>query len=99
MKKFTSKMIIDSISNNEQESRKEWMLAIFKNAGNYNSNNTDYQFWQQDNRPIELWSYEVIQQKLTYIHNNPVVKGYVDRAEYWKWSSANLESEIKIVEW
>jgi len=88
MKKFTSKMIIDAISNNEQESRKEWMLAIFKSAGNYNSNNTDYQFWQQDNRPIELWSNEVIQQKLTYIHNNPVSMGLVDDPWHWKYSSA-----------
>lgn len=64
MKKFTSKMIIDSISNNLQESRKEWMMTIFKNAGNYNNNNKDYQFRQQDNRPIELWSNEVIQQNL-----------------------------------
>jgi REP element-mobilizing transposase RayT len=88
MKKFTSKKIIDSITNNEQESRREWMLAIFKNAGNYNINNKDFQFWQQDNRPIELWSNEVIQQKLTYIHNNPVAMGLVDEPWHWKYSSA-----------
>jgi len=88
MKKFTSKNLITEISNNEKESRKEWMLAIFKNAGNYNSNNKDFQFWQQDNRPIELWSNEVIQQKLTYIHNNPVVMGLVDEPWHWKYSSA-----------
>lgn len=87
MKKFTSKMIIDAISNNEQESRMEWMLAIFKNARNYNSNNTDFQFWQQDSRPIELWSNEVIQQKLTYIHNNPVAMGLVNEPWHWKYSS------------
>ncbi len=29
MKKFTSKKIIEVIANNEQESRREWMLAIF----------------------------------------------------------------------
>lgn len=88
MKKFTSKKIVDAIANNEQESRREWMLAIFKNAGNYNINNKDFQFWQQDNRPIELWSYEVIQQKLTYIHNNPLAMGLVDEPWHWKYSSA-----------
>ena len=81
-------MIIDSISNNEQESRKEWILAIFKSAGNYNSNITYFQFWLQDNRPIELWSNEVIQQKLTYIHNNPVATGLVNEPWHWKYSSA-----------
>jgi len=88
MKKFTSKKIVDAIANNEQESRREWMLAIFKNAGNYNINNKDFQFWQQDNRPIELWSNEVIQQKLNYIHNNPVATGLVDEPWHWKYSSA-----------
>lgn len=88
MKKFTSKKIIEAIVDNEQESRREWMLAIFKNAGNYNSNNKDFQFWQQGNRPIELWSNEVIQQKLTYIHNNPVAMGLVDEPWHWKYSSA-----------
>lgn len=88
MKKFTSKKIFDAIADNEQESRREWMLAIFKNAGSYNSNNKDFQFWQQDNRPIELWSNEVIQQKLIYIHNNPVTMGLVDEPWHWKYSSA-----------
>ncbi len=88
MKKFTSKKIIEAIADNEQESRREWMLAIFKNAGNYNTNNKDFQFWQQDNRPIELWSNEVIQQKLTYIHNNPVAMGLVEEPWHWKYSSA-----------
>src|SRR5499425_511512 len=32
-KKFTSKKIIEAIINNEHESRKEWMLEIFKTAG------------------------------------------------------------------
>ena len=52
------------------------------------SNNKDFQFWQQDNRPIELWSNEVIQQKLIYIHNNPVTMGLVDEPWHWKYSSA-----------
>jgi putative transposase len=29
-KKFTSKQVIAAITKNENESRKEWMLAIFK---------------------------------------------------------------------
>lgn len=38
--------------------------------------------------PIELWSNEVIQQKINYIHNNPVVEGVVFRSEDYKYSSA-----------
>lgn len=64
MKKFTSKKIIDEVKQNAQESRCEWMLTIFKNAGSYNRNNKEYQFWQQhSNKPVELYSKEVMRQK------------------------------------
>ena len=38
-KKFTSKKLIDSIINHPGESRKEWMVKIFKGAGELNSRN------------------------------------------------------------
>jgi len=47
-----------------------------------------YQFWQDHNKPIELWSEEVIKQKLDYIHHNPVASGLVVNPEDWKYSSA-----------
>ncbi len=49
---------------NPVESRKEWMLSIFKSSGEYNSNIKDYQFWRQDNKPIEIWSSHVVEQKI-----------------------------------
>ena len=88
LKKHTSKKLIKAIANNHQESRKEWMLAIFKSAGEYNSNNKDYQFWRQDNRPIEIWSSDVVEQKLSYLSANPVEAGFVDKEEDWMYSSA-----------
>ncbi len=88
LKKFTSKKIIQEIIDNPQESRKEWMMAIFKNAGNFNPNNTHYQFWQQHNKPIELWSANVIDQKVDYIHQNPVEEGIVANPEDYLYSSA-----------
>ena len=94
-KKFTSKKIIKAITENIQESRKEWMLSIFKSAGEYNSNNKDFQFWRQDNKPIELWSNDVLQQKLDYIHFNPVVEGIVENAEDYIYSSARDYAGIK----
>lgn len=35
-------------------------------------------------------------QKLNYIHENPVRKGYVNRPEDWCWSSANPASALKV---
>ena len=94
LKKFTSKQIIRAIEDNLQESRKEWLLAIYKSAGEYNSN-TSYQFWRQDNKPVELYSPAVIKQKLEYIHNNPVESGMVDNPEGYIYSSARDYAGIK----
>jgi hypothetical protein len=39
-------------------------------------------------KPIELWSNKVIDEKIDYIHNNPVEEGLVFRAEDYLYSSA-----------
>ncbi len=93
-KKYTSKRVLKAIEENLQESRKEWMLRIFKKAGEYNSNNKTYQFWRQDNHPIELYKAETIQQKLDYIHNNPVEEGFVASPEDYLYSSARNYAEL-----
>lgn len=87
-KKFTSKQIISAIEANKRESRREWMLRIFKEAGEKNSRNSEYQFWRQDNQPMELYSAAFIFQKMNYIHNNAVEAGIVEKAEDYLYSSA-----------
>ena len=42
----------------------------------------------QNNKPIEIWSLKVFEQKLDYIHQNPVKRGFVDEAVHWRYSSA-----------
>jgi len=64
------------------------MLKLFKYYAKYNKNNTKYQFWKLDNRPIELSSPKWINQKLAYIHLNPVRAGIVDKAADYLYSSA-----------
>lgn len=88
LKKHTSKTIVKAIADNPQESRKEWMLWMFKRAGKRNINNKDFQFWQQHNQPIELNSNFLIEQKLTYIHNNPVEAGIIWEPKDYLYSSA-----------
>ena len=88
LKTFTSKKIQQLIVENPQESRKEWMLWMMNRAGTKNSNVKYSQFWQQHNKPIELWSPEVIDQKVNYIHQNPVEAGFVTEPYHWKYSSA-----------
>ena len=87
-KRHTSTKVIEAIKNNSQESRKEWLLWMFERAGKKNATTSKHQFWQQHNKPIELWSEKVIKQKINYIHNNPVESGLVVNPEDWKYSSA-----------
>jgi len=87
-KRHTSKELQNSILDNPTESRKEWMLWMMERAGQRNSNVSKRQFWQQHNKPIELWSAKVIDQKVNYIHNNPVEAGLVSEDYHWKYSSA-----------
>lgn len=87
-KRFTSKAIVQAIIDNPQESRKEFLLEHFRKAASQSSNVKNYQFWQHDNKPIELWSNPVIQEKINYIHQNPVEEGLVFKPEEYVYSSA-----------
>ena len=88
LKTFTSKVLQKEIYERYDESRKEWMLGMFRRAGLRNSNIQGMQLWQQDSHPIELWSFEVLKQKMEYVHMNPVLAGFVKEPHYWKHSSA-----------
>ena len=69
-KKFTSKALIKEIQENPQESRKEWLLQQFKTP-------EGYRFWRGDNKPIELWSNKVIDEKIDYIHLPSEIKSEI----------------------
>ncbi len=88
IKKFTSLEIIKAIQGNDQESRRELFMWLFERAGRKNNNNTHYQFWQQSNHPIELNTNQKLDQRLNYIHQNPVEAGIVLSPEDYLYSSA-----------
>ena len=45
--------------------------------------------WKTDSLIVDLYSKKVFEQKLDYIHNNPVVAGISDLPEEYKYSSAS----------
>ena len=93
-KSYLAREIIQFLNaQNRKESRKEWLLWMFKKAGKQKGNVNTYQFWQHHNKPIELWTDKVIKQKIDYIHNNPVEAGLVTTAVDWKYSSARNYQE------
>ncbi len=86
-KKFTSKAVVALIKE-INESRKEWLLDKFGFAGKVNVKNKEYKFWQDGLHPIELESNLFMEQKLNYLHQNPVAAGIVYEPEQYVNSSA-----------
>ena len=88
-KKYTSKKIIEHISESSKESRKEWMLRLFNHAAKRQNKDGQFQVWTHENHAIEVTGNSLIESKVEYIHNNPVRAGIVNRAEDYRYSSAS----------
>jgi REP element-mobilizing transposase RayT len=86
-KKFTSRQCFEAMGQGG-ESREAWLSWIFKSAGRYRKTNKNVQIWQHSNHPVELTNNEMIEQRLNYLHQNPVKAGFVDAPEDWLYSSA-----------
>jgi len=87
LKKFTSRSFWEII-NSPVESRSNWMVNIFRFEASKHSRNENYQIWTHDNHAEEIYTNKFIDQKIEYIHNNPVKAGIVFRPEDYLYSSA-----------
>ena len=87
-KKFTSKEIIATIKTEISESRSEWMLNRFEYSGKNDKKIKNYRFWQEGNDAQGIYLNEYFEQKLNYIHYNPVKAEIVNRPEDYRYSSA-----------
>ncbi|MDA0194266.1 MAG: transposase [Bacteroidetes bacterium] len=97
-KSYTAKKLIECIKTNLYESRREFLLKEFRKFGALSSQKQDNQFWQHENHAFSLESNKMIDQEIKYIHQNPVVAGFVDESWKWRLSSANLSSPVKVLE-
>ena len=86
-KSYTSKKIVEAIKE-YPESRKEWILWMFERAAKKHKRNSKYQVWTHDNHPEEPESNKFLDQKLDYVHQNPVRNGIVQNPEDYLYSSA-----------
>jgi hypothetical protein len=69
---------------------------MFGFSGINNSANKEYQFWQQEFHQILLDTFEKQQQRLLYLHQNPVRAGLVWQPQDYKYSSAvDYYTELK----
>lgn len=94
-KSFTARRIIDFLEDVNSYS----LLKKLKKAKLPYKTQSDYQVWQEGNYPQEINGEEMMRQKITYIHNNPVKRGYVDEPKHWRYSSArNYEGMKGLIE-
>ncbi len=98
-KKITSKEILKLVNENTQESRKEWLLMIFKYHAKFNIRVEKFQFWTHENHAVELTSNEMIESRVIYIHQNQDRAGYVEQEDEYIYSSAkNFAGLINLME-
>lgn len=87
-KKYSSKEILKTLQHDVEESRRDWMLNRFEYAGKNDNRIKNFRFWQQGNGAQKIFLNDYFEQKLNYIHQNPVKAEIVDRAEEYRYSSA-----------
>ncbi len=83
-KSFTAKEIL-KLLHKENATTILDQLAFYKKA---HKTTAEYQIWQESSQPKLIQSDAMMISKINYIHQNPVKRGYVDEAKYWRYSSA-----------
>ena len=83
-KSYTAKQLIAYLSEHNVTQVLE-QLAFYKKAHKHDK---AYQFWQEGCHPEWIQNHEMMRQKVDYIHQNPVKRGYVELPEHWRYSSA-----------
>ena len=82
--RFTSHNIIALL----EEMNRIDVLEVFHKVAIDEGRGNRYKVWQEGFHPIAIYTRAFFQQKLDYLHENPMRKGFVDRPEQWRWSSA-----------
>jgi putative transposase len=83
-KSFTARKLIQYL----QKQKATTLLNQFQQLKLAHKTDRQWQLWQEGVHPEWIGSIEMMQQKIEYIHQNPVKRGYVDLAEHWRYSSA-----------
>ncbi|SEH06339.1 REP-associated tyrosine transposase [Candidatus Venteria ishoeyi] len=89
-KSYTAHFLIDYL---QQQNAKHILeqLSFFKKQ---HKQDRKHQVWEEGCHPQEIQDETMLRQKIEYIHNNPVKRGYVEDAVHWRYSSAqNYETD------
>ena len=85
-KSFTARSIIDYLQKQNAKSILD-QLKFYKIA---HKTDRKLQLWQEGFQPKQIQNADMMIERVNYIHNNPVKRGYVDNPEHWRYSSARI---------
>jgi len=83
-KSFTARKIIDLL----QRRAADVLLKQLRFEKLTHKMQSDHQVWQEGSHPQQIKDDAMMWQKLEYMHNNPLERGYVDDPLHWRYSSA-----------
>ena len=87
-KSYTARRIIAQL----EALNAEYLLTRLRFSKRAHKVDREYQFWQEGSHAELVYSEAMMREKLEYMHANPVRRGYVDKAEQWRYSSARSYS-------
>ncbi len=91
LKSYTARRIITLFD----QTNKIRLLKQFQYAKLRHKSESLYQVWQEGLHPQQIIGDDMMIQKMEYIHQNPVKRGYVDRPEDWRYSSARSYLQLE----
>ncbi len=98
-KSYTAKELINLLQKSNAKTILE-QLAFYKKA---HKTETTYQVWQEGIQPKLIVDEKMMIDRINYIHNNPIKRGYVEEAKHWRYSSARdyegITGLIEIEKW
>ena len=90
-KSYTARRIIDYLG----ERHVHTLLDGLEYHRAKHKSDRPFQLWQEGSHPKVIESEAMMRQKLEYIHNNPVKRGYVSDPTHWRYSSARNYARIE----
>jgi REP element-mobilizing transposase RayT len=90
-KSYSARRIIDLLA----ERRVTMLLDGLAYHKARHKSDRPFQLWQEGSHPKRIDTEAMLRQKLEYIHNNPVKRGYVSDPTHWRYSSARNYAGIE----
>jgi REP element-mobilizing transposase RayT len=96
-KSYTARRVIDHL----REHHVSTILDGLEYHQSRRKTDREFQLWQEGRHPQVIETEAILRQKLEYIHQNPVKRGYVGDPTHWRYSSARnyarMESLVSVI--